>query len=332
MPRMLPDGRRLGAHLPLGHGMVKAVDRAHEIGADAPSRSSPTTRPPGDAGQRRRRSSRAFRERLAELDIAPGRDPCRRTSSTSPVPRRTSSSGPSSPGQRPADGARVRGRVRERPHRARIAAPASRPGSSGWPTGSRSGPGRGRSDAPTAPVDRARELGGGRVRPRHRPRRAGGDRRGARRARHRRRSARVLPRHGACLGRRDRPVASPSRVDAFLADFDARIGLDRLVMVHLNDSKSELGSRIDRHEHLGAGRIGDARPGSPPPPPGAGPRRLLPRDAGDGRGLRRGQRRARLRHRRRAAPRRPAARGDGAPRAAGRRSGPPAEPEPTGAR
>ena len=32
---MLPDGRRLGAHLPLGTGMVKAVERAHEIGADA---------------------------------------------------------------------------------------------------------------------------------------------------------------------------------------------------------------------------------------------------------------------------------------------------------
>ena len=30
---MLPDGRRLGAHLPLGGGMVKAVERAHEIGA-----------------------------------------------------------------------------------------------------------------------------------------------------------------------------------------------------------------------------------------------------------------------------------------------------------
>jgi endonuclease IV len=32
---MLPDGRRLGAHLPLASGMVKAADRAHEIGADA---------------------------------------------------------------------------------------------------------------------------------------------------------------------------------------------------------------------------------------------------------------------------------------------------------
>ena len=34
------------------------------------------------------------------------------------------------------------------------------------------------------------------------------------------------------------------------------IGLERLVMIHLNDSKAELGSRLDRHEHLGAGRIG----------------------------------------------------------------------------
>lgn len=51
-------------------------------------------------------------------------------------------------------------------------------------------------------------------------------------------------------------VAEPGAIDAFLADFDAAIGLERLVMIHLNDSKSELGSRRDRHEHLGAGRIG----------------------------------------------------------------------------
>jgi deoxyribonuclease-4 len=29
-------------------------------------------------------------------------------------------------------------------------------------------------------------------------------------------------------------------------------------MIHLNDSRSEFGSRLDRHEHLGAGRIGAA--------------------------------------------------------------------------
>lgn len=51
-------------------------------------------------------------------------------------------------------------------------------------------------------------------------------------------------------------LSDPASIDAFLADFDAAIGLDRLVMVHLNDSKAERGSRFDRHEHVGAGRIG----------------------------------------------------------------------------
>ena len=51
-------------------------------------------------------------------------------------------------------------------------------------------------------------------------------------------------------------LSTPRGVDGFLAEFDERLGLDRLAMVHLNDSKSERGSRADRHEHLGAGRIG----------------------------------------------------------------------------
>jgi deoxyribonuclease-4 len=38
--------------------------------------------------------------------------------------------------------------------------------------------------------------------------------------------------------------------------FDELIGLDRLALVHLNDSRSELATRSDRHEHIGAGRIG----------------------------------------------------------------------------
>jgi len=53
-------------------------------------------------------------------------------------------------------------------------------------------------------------------------------------------------------------LSSPSAVDALLAEFDDEIGLDRLVLVHLNDTRSALGSRVDRHEHLGAGRIGPA--------------------------------------------------------------------------
>ena len=50
-------------------------------------------------------------------------------------------------------------------------------------------------------------------------------------------------------------VGDPAVIDAFLAGFDARIGLDRLVLVHLNDTRSAFASRTDRHEHLGAGRI-----------------------------------------------------------------------------
>lgn len=40
------------------------------------------------------------------------------------------------------------------------------------------------------------------------------------------------------------------------SDFDAIIGLNRLKFFHLNDSKKELGSRVDRHEHIGRGKIG----------------------------------------------------------------------------
>lgn len=38
--------------------------------------------------------------------------------------------------------------------------------------------------------------------------------------------------------------------------FDSTIGLNRLKVIHLNDSKKDLGSRVDRHEHIGKGFIG----------------------------------------------------------------------------
>ena len=40
------------------------------------------------------------------------------------------------------------------------------------------------------------------------------------------------------------------------AEFDRVIGLQRLVALHLNDSKAARGSRVDRHEHIGKGQIG----------------------------------------------------------------------------
>ena len=44
--------------------------------------------------------------------------------------------------------------------------------------------------------------------------------------------------------------------DAALKQVDALIGLKQVVAFHLNDSKGDLGSRVDRHEHIGKGRIG----------------------------------------------------------------------------
>lgn len=41
-----------------------------------------------------------------------------------------------------------------------------------------------------------------------------------------------------------------------MAQFDRIIGLDRLQCFHLNDSKKGLGSRVDRHDHIGQGALG----------------------------------------------------------------------------
>ncbi|MEX1155847.1 MAG: deoxyribonuclease IV, partial [Chloroflexota bacterium] len=51
-------------------------------------------------------------------------------------------------------------------------------------------------------------------------------------------------------------ISTPEGVSAVLDRFEELIGLNRLALVHLNDSKSVLGSRGDRHQHLGAGNIG----------------------------------------------------------------------------
>jgi deoxyribonuclease-4 len=41
-------------------------------------------------------------------------------------------------------------------------------------------------------------------------------------------------------------------------EFEKEIGIDRLSAWHLNDSKAALGSRVDRHDHIGKGKIGTA--------------------------------------------------------------------------
>ena len=254
MPRMLPDGRRLGAHLPLGNGMVKAVDRAYEIGASAmqifvdnPTAWRRRELPPAELP--------AFRNRLAEHDIAPvavhasylvnlagveedffGRSVGVLASDLRAAPGfggrfvnvhigSHRGAGVAAGTQRLADGlALTLAEIDAAPDAAMIALENS-PGS---------GFGLGTDVTELADIAEAAAVRG-------------------------------LPseRIGFCLDTAHAwaagiDVSKPSAIDTFLAEFDDRIGLDRLVMIHLNDSKSELGSRLDRHEHLGAGQIGAA--------------------------------------------------------------------------
>jgi deoxyribonuclease-4 len=251
---MLPDGRRLGAHLPLGAGMVKAVERAHEIGAgaiqvfvDNPTAWRRRQEPPSEGP--------AFRARLVELDIRPvavhasylvnlagpeetffARSVIVLASDLRAAPGFSgrfvnvhvgSHRGAGVPAgiERLADGlALVLAEVDDGPDAAMVVLENS-PGS---------GFGLGTDVAELGAIAEAvaaRGIAAGRV--------------------------------GFCIDAAHAwaagiDLAEPEAIDDFLADFDARIGLDRLVMVHLNDSKSERGSHLDRHEHLGAGRIGAA--------------------------------------------------------------------------
>jgi deoxyribonuclease-4 len=51
-------------------------------------------------------------------------------------------------------------------------------------------------------------------------------------------------------------IGSEAGTKKTFREFDRVIGLDRLAALHLNDSKTGLGSRVDRHEHIGKGKIG----------------------------------------------------------------------------
>jgi deoxyribonuclease-4 len=51
-------------------------------------------------------------------------------------------------------------------------------------------------------------------------------------------------------------ISTEKAIRKTFREFDRVIGRDRLVAIHLNDSKTACGSRVDRHEHIGKGRIG----------------------------------------------------------------------------
>ena len=70
------------------------------------------------------------------------------------------------------------------------------------------------------------------------------------------------PRLGVCLDSchlyaSGYDVTDRAALDALLSELDGSIGLDRLRCLHVNDSKTELGSNRDRHDNVGEGLMGE---------------------------------------------------------------------------
>ena len=51
-------------------------------------------------------------------------------------------------------------------------------------------------------------------------------------------------------------IRSAEGLESALRLIDSTVGLDQVFVLHVNDSKAALGSRVDRHEHIGKGKIG----------------------------------------------------------------------------
>jgi deoxyribonuclease-4 len=51
-------------------------------------------------------------------------------------------------------------------------------------------------------------------------------------------------------------ITTDEGLEKTLAAVDRTVGLSRVYVLHVNDSKTPLGSRVDRHEHIGRGKIG----------------------------------------------------------------------------
>lgn len=280
MARMLPDGRRLGAHLALGDGMVKAAERAAEIGATALQifSDNPT--------KWRRRAAPspeipAFRGRLDLAGIEPlvihasylinlaGSDPAYHERSVTLLAAELRSA-------RRLGAALVNVHVGSHGGAGievgleRLGAAVRRALEAEDEPDPSDAPDAGDDDDPAAPsaADRAavrsapatmvfeNSAGGGfglgvdldELAAIAGVLHAGG-----------------VPddRIGFCLDTAHAwgagyELSDPVAIDALLDGFDRQIGLDRLRLIHLNDSRSELGSRTDRHEHVGAGKIGEA--------------------------------------------------------------------------
>jgi len=52
-------------------------------------------------------------------------------------------------------------------------------------------------------------------------------------------------------------IRTKAAIDETMKQFREQLGIERLKLVHINDSKVGLGEQRDRHEHIGAGKIGE---------------------------------------------------------------------------
>ena len=52
------------------------------------------------------------------------------------------------------------------------------------------------------------------------------------------------------------PISDPGDYKSTIRQFNKTVGIKKLKVIHLNDSKTDIGSRKDRHEHIGKGFIG----------------------------------------------------------------------------
>jgi deoxyribonuclease IV len=249
---MPPQSRRIGAHLPLGNGMVKAADRAAEIGADAiqifsdnPTAWRRRNAPPAEL--------EAFKVRLASYDIGPlaihasylinlaGPDDDFHEKSVAVLTHELLT-------------AQLYGAALVNVH-----------------IGSHRGTGAeaGAERVATTVARAFKQAGDGATKPTLALENSAGGGFGLGATVEELRlvvdaiEARGVPRDriALCLDTAHlwgagHDISGPAGLDGLLDDLDAQIGLDRLAMIHLNDSRSELGSHMDRHQHIGAGRIG----------------------------------------------------------------------------
>lgn len=249
---MLPNGRLLGAHLPLGHGMLKAADRAAEIGASALQVFT------DNPSSWRRRSTLprelpAFRERLREHGIgllavhapylvnlaSPNPELHGRSAAVLANELRVAQSYGATivnvhigswRGSTLEEGVEQLARgIRQVFNEAGQVSPDV---VLALENGSGAGFGLGASMEELGRIDAAIAA-------------AGVDR----------------DRFGFCLDTAHLwgagyPLHTAAGVDGTLQAFDEEVGLDRLRLVHFNDARAEIGSRQDRHAHLGAGQIG----------------------------------------------------------------------------